>query len=414
MKNIRRYALLILVFVTTGCAREIQDTTFSATREILPNGAVSLHYSNLSDGRNITVRSDLQIGVMDGEPEYIFGDIRGIEAGRDGTIYVLDAQASEVRSFDADGRFIRIVAPKGEGPGEISGANGMIMVSDSILWIQDHAKWRMVGVNPLGIELSTLPMHILSYGYIYSGTVDNSGRFWKSHSQSRTPNTFPPNEGLGTGSAEGYLISFDPQSDTRDSLSLGRTEYRTFVSKTARGGYRHYRIPYDPRVSVHVDPDGGFWQMEDHTYRIARLNARGDTVLVIKVEVDPIPVTRKDRQTYVDALVERSPDQRSAGEAVAALMSEFKPVIKDLVIDDVGRIWVMRLNKDGDLGTEGETPRFDIFDHDGAYQGSVTLDFNIAPYLPIRVRNDRIYALSVDSLGVPSVVRTPPIRLAIR
>lgn len=46
---------------------------------------------------------------MEGAPHEVFGDVRSIEVGLDGRIYVLDGQAVELRAFDADGAFDRIV-----------------------------------------------------------------------------------------------------------------------------------------------------------------------------------------------------------------------------------------------------------------------------------------------------------------
>ena len=98
------------------------------------------------------------MGTGDGDLATVFGDVRGIEAGRYGTIYVLDYQASEVRAFDREGRFLHTVASKGEGPGELTEANGMILIGDTLLWIQDHAKWMMIGVDREGKEVARLTL----------------------------------------------------------------------------------------------------------------------------------------------------------------------------------------------------------------------------------------------------------------
>lgn len=402
MKQFLRITPIILFVTALGCGRSSMSQTDPELREILPNGATLLSYSHLPDNRVTILDHDLLIGVMDGDPEYIFGDVRGIEVGGDGTIYVLDYQASEIRAFDADGRFLRIVAAPGEGPGEISKANGMILVADTVLWIQDHGKMRMIGISPIGTELITVPMPVLSYGPIWNGTVDNSGKIWKPHSRSEAPRTYPPKEGLSVGRGRSYLISYDWRTEVQDSLYLGPSSDRSFVYRS-NGSNTHYGIPFDPSVIIRVDPDGGFWRVETEAYRIARLDARGDTVLVVDVQVEPLAVTEEDRRSYVDALVERSPNRQGAAESIVALMPEYKPVIEDLGVDDLGRLWVKR------SAEEGENPRYDIFERDGAYRGSVILNFNVVPYLPIRVRQNRIYALSQDSLGVPSVMRTGPL-----
>lgn len=55
-------------------------------------------------------------GVLDGELEYLFGQIGSIGVGRDGTIYVLDRQAPDLRAYDAQGTYLMTLGEKGEGP----------------------------------------------------------------------------------------------------------------------------------------------------------------------------------------------------------------------------------------------------------------------------------------------------------
>jgi len=149
-----------------------------------------------------------------------------------------------------------------------------------------------------------------------------------------------------------------------------------------------------------VDPEGGMWRTNTHAYRIARLDERGDTVLVIASDTRPPPLTARDRSEYVESVVERSPDERRVAEEIAALMPETKPVIAGLTVDDQGRLWVRR------VGSSDTSPQFDIFERDGTYRGSVELAFQPAAYTTIRIRYDRLYTVVRDSLDVPFVVRT--------
>ena len=80
---------------------------------------------------------DLTFGSLDGDdPNLIFGDIRGIQAASNGTIYVLDFQATEVRAYDPDGQYLRTIAGPGEGPGEITEANGILLSGDTLVVIE--------------------------------------------------------------------------------------------------------------------------------------------------------------------------------------------------------------------------------------------------------------------------------------
>ena len=89
---------LALVVATTASSCATDSPPGGPTRETLPNGAVLVRYPDLpaidSVGPEVTdVQADLKFGSRDGlDPNFIFGDLRGIQVASDGTIYVLDNQ----------------------------------------------------------------------------------------------------------------------------------------------------------------------------------------------------------------------------------------------------------------------------------------------------------------------------------
>jgi len=138
---------------------------------------------------------------------------------------------------------------------------------------------------------------------------------------------------------------------------------------------------------------------EGDSYRIARLDERGDTVLVIEADVPPSPVTPEDRERFIGPIVERDASMRRATQEMVSLAPEVPPVIDQLIVDDQGLLWVRRFARDDEL------PLYDLFTREGEYVRSVALGFAPSRYLPIRIRDGRIHALVRDSLDVPHVVR---------
>jgi hypothetical protein len=384
-----------------ACVSESRGAPVAAVRDTLPNGTVMVHYPRLPASPPAPLATDLAIGVAEGDPHLMFGDIRGIEASGDGTIYVLDYQTSEIRAYDAQGRYLRTLTRQGSGPGELRRANGIILVGDSALWIQDHGQWMMIAVDLNGEELTRFTMPVLSYGYVWSGIIDHRGRFWKEVIVSDEPRQYPPKDGLTEDHARGYLKSYDPRTETTDSIYVGDLTYRTLIARNNQGGYSYRAVPYTPRRISVVDPAGGFWQVSGTAYRIARLDEQGDTALVIEVAADPIPVTEQDRERASKGVGEESPEQQRLAQQIAGAMPEVKPWITGLVMDDVGRLWAQR------TATDGEPAIYDVFRADGGYVGTVTLSFT--PYFPIRIRHGRVYGAVRDSLDVPSVVRSEPL-----
>ena len=394
----RIVVMMVICLVCTGCNQIVDNSGADVTRTTLENGITLIHYSKLPVEAD-TLAGDLFIGVAEGEDAYMFGDIRGIEADNDGNVYVFDYQATDIRVFDNQGIYLKTIATKGPGPAEITEANGMVLKGDSILWVHDYRQNQIKGFSKHGKLLDAFPPHVRSYGYIFSGVIDDNGLYWKSSSRGNSPRQAQPDEGLLESSGEAVIISLNPKTLLQDTLSMGRFSGASYVAKIDRG-FSFYGIPFrSGNVSV-VHPKGGFWRGINDTYEIVRLNSEGDSLFVIKVEMDTRQVTVEDERTFKEGMIARSPDLGVIAEEIAALMPSHKPLIQDLIVDDEGRLWVQHQSD------AGEPVRYDVFDDNGVFLKSLVLGFGVAPYFPIRHRNGRVYGLNLDSLSVPIVVRS--------
>ena len=391
----------ILATALTSCVAE--SPPGNPTRETLPNGALLVRYPNLpaidSAGPEVTDGAvALRFGSRDGtDPNLTFSDIRGIQADSDGNIYVLDYQAVEVRVFDPDGEHLRTIARRGQGPGEIMEANGILLSGDTLLWMHDHGQYMIIGVDPEGIEVRRFPKPVDEYRGYWSGSFDSRGRYWREVSHRDDAATYS-DEGVNTNVARDYYRSYDLAGGAVDSVFLGTSTSRSY-SYVFAGGTGFLRIPFQSGNLSAVNPSGGFWHAHGATYRITRTGEDGDTLVVIEAGLPVQRVTAADRSSYVEGTVERQPDLRRHAEAVAALMPDVKPILTGLFVDDEGRLWVER-------AAPAEVPAFyDTFSEDGAYLGSVRLTFERGRR--IWVRHGNIYTWVVDEMDIPYVVRAP-------
>ena len=345
---------------------------------------------------------DLRIGTVDGDdPGYIFGDIRGVQGASDGTIYVLDYQAVEVRTFSPDGEYLGTIVRQGEGPGEIREANGILLSGDTLLWIHDHGQWTIIGVDPAGEELRRFDKPVRSYGYIWDGAFDNEGRYWKETRHSDEDEEYrEPEPGQLTGFYRRYQKSYNLSTEAIDSVYLGEGSYRSYM-ETRGGGQTFYSIPFDPSEVTVVSPSGDLWHANTASYRLTRTGEGGDTLVVIEAALPVIPVTSEDRSSYVRRWVDLDPEARRGAEAAAELMPDFKPILESLFLDDEGRLWVER-------ATPSDVPPFyDLFSQDGDYLGSARLAFEPRGSSKVSVQHGNIYTWVVDELDTPFVVRAP-------
>lgn len=377
-----------------GLAASVRDTTAA--------GVPRITHLTLGDQMPDTLRGDLRIGTLDGEAPTVFGDIRGIEAGDDGTIYVVDAQAVELRAFGEDGTFRSVIAGPGEGPGELGATNGLVRSADGTLWVHDHRKMLMQGYSPAGEFLTTSGVPVRSWSYVYSGGVDREGRFWKFDSNSDA-GPRDRRDGLNETTSRSFMTSFDPAGETRDSVYLGDTSSRFWVVNHGNG-QSLLGIPHTAGARPVFDPLGGFWAVDAPEYRVIHVDAEGDTVRVLRGELPPIPVTEADRDAYTAVFAERSPEMGRAVQELWEHVPAEKPRAAGVFLDDQGRVWVRR----GTAGdAEAEQPVYDVYRADGDWLATLTTDF--VPWTPLNpvVRNGFFYAVEKDELEVARVVRAP-------
>ena len=402
----RLFRVLALI-ATVGIASCTTDASAgNPTRETLPNGATLVRYPGLpaihSVGPEVTeVHVDLQFGSVEGDDlNYVFGDIRGVQAASDGTIYVLDNQALEVRVYSSEGDYLRTIMRRGEGPGEILRSNGFILSGDTLLWVHETTRYVVIGVDPYGEELLRFDAPLRARGYFWDAAFDDLGRYWRSTSVCDDED-LDPEPGLLEGSCRLYYVSYDLAIEAIDSVYLGDGTYRSFMARMPDDGRWFHAVPFQSSRPTLLNPSGGFWDANKGYYRLTRTGEGGDTLMVIEASLPPIPVTAEDRAAFVQARVERRPEMRSAVEEVAALMPDFKPILEDFFVDDEERLWVQRSTPLGALRF------YDLFSGDGNYLGSIRFAFQPAPHSPLWVQHGHIYALVLDELDVQYVVRAP-------
>ena len=385
-------------FVLLACTAGDDDTAM--TRSTLPDGTPVIHYASLDHVPEDTVRPDVRIGSADGDPALTFADIRGVEAGPDGTLYVLDYQASEIRTFSPDGEHLATVTQRGQGPAELMRANGMVFGPDGTLWVQDHGQRSILGLDPAGGERARMPMIVSGYGFLWDVTVDSAGAFrqpW-SHSAER-PNT-SPETGLQQGVIHHFHKSYDPATEAYDSIYLGPAEVQSYVVTTANG-YSVMSVPFAPARLSAADRSGRIWTGTSDGYRLTRMDASADTSLVLEVAAEGPPITGSEREEWLTRMDNFGPDADRLKAELGGMFPERKPVLEQLATDDDNRLWVRRA-----VG-EGELPRYDVFSADGEIEATVRFPGDMWPWLPPRIRDGRVYFVATDSLGVPYVVGAP-------
>lgn len=396
VRNLRNLILLpvALLALSSGCADSSRrGAVWDGTIDTLPSGQVAvtnppepLRDAGAEEGWTVT--EDLRIGTLDDPGPYEFGQVTALDVDALGRIWVLEAQAKEIRVFDAEGRHVRTVGRAGGGPGEFGGPAHAAFGPAGRLWVPDPQNNRISIIDTAGAFVAS---HRIEGGFFmtpWPGGFDDSGRYYLP-----VPRMGEDGFGIGVVRYEATESGLTPL----DTLSVPQDpeEREHFELTSGDGGMRLMSaIPFAPGFRSFLSPRGTMWGLLTGEFRMFELDANGDTLRTISTPYDPLPVTAADRQAARESL---NWFTEQGGKIDLSRIPDTKPAAESLFVDDEGRIWVDRLTEN----PEGQ--EYDLFDAEGRFLGRVSLP---VPVPRVRlVRDGFLYGVTQDELGVPYVVR---------
>jgi hypothetical protein len=347
----------------------------------------------------------LRIGETEGNPEYQFGQVGMIGVGSDGSMYVIDAQAQQVRVFSPDGEFLRTIGRPGAGPGEIGANAAFVLVgAGDTIFVPDLTNRRINRYTPDGTPVSSVPIEI-EKGLPMVFRATPSGKIVVQIRSLSLPDRPAPDtldrivRLKSDGSVGDTLLQF-PSGGT---LNLG-------------GATPEINL-YAPEPAWDVTDDLHIVYGVNDVYRIGFYGADGVLQRVITKPFEREPVSQNDRDAIMNAITRAWTDAGVPPSLLPQLRSfvhfgEYIPAFASLQVGPRGTLWVQHLktaagltpeqleqfNPQEDLGA----PDWDVFDADGRFLGVVTMPERFQPRL---FKGDVIYGVWRNELDVQFVTR---------
>jgi hypothetical protein len=323
---------------------------------------------------------DLFIGQTDGDPEYLFGDVRSVAVDDEGRVYVGDRIGATIRAYDASGQYLGQIAREGEGPGEIIGWPADLLPGrDGSLTVRDAQRITVFAPRePGGLPDSVAAIWRLSG---YGNLSATRSRAAESGAYLYPDNLFRDDElprffylPFRDGTAIGDTLEVPPYA----SLAGRRRAYYRISQSSGRllDGLSH--VPFAPLATWDATRRGTILSSDGADCRLIETNLTGDTVRVIAgPDVGPRPIPPSERDDSLRALSARIDtlpvpldEVRGLGEGVAQRrLPPSLPCIVGIHVATDGSIWVERWPDEG----QGQSRFFEVLDGDGEVRGHLAL-----------------------------------------
>ena len=399
--------IIVLSLSTVACGADapVPDSQADVVIDTIGDTVVVRTLAGSVWGGDATLEPEVSIGELDGPEEYLFGSVSSIAVDDDHNVYVLDGQADQILQYDALGDYVRTVARRGEGPGELDRADQVAFLPDGRLVVTDPRNRRVQLLGPEAGDREEWPLQD-SHPYGSHGLwTDTAGRTYTFHVDATATGMDAMLDGVvivrgpdGThlDTLPGPASDFDPPMLTASSKPRG---------PTGATGHRTEPVPFSPAAVWAGHPHGGILKGISSDYRIDLL--LGDRVLRIERAFDPIPVPPAERDHYRDSIMDMmlwmDPDWEWNGPPIP----ESKPVFRRLHSGKDGRIWVElspELRSASDISL-GERIRYDVFEAGGTYLGAVDAPADFRAAINPVFDGDYVWAVTRDELDVQRVVR---------
>jgi len=309
-------------------------------------------------GEALTFIEELTIPTSGPRDLYLISEIRNTTLDDEGRIYVLDGKSSDIKVFDAAGKYIRTIGRKGQGPGELHLPSQLSInrTSNELCVVQSSRRISFFSLDgPFLRNLTTSTI----WGLM--GKVDSAGNIVLT-------------EGLVTPPDPSYALKkFDAKMD--------------FIAELAR-------TPANKPTAFDAFFPAARWTIDDQdnviygypkTYELLVFSAQNKLVRKIQKEHDPIKVT--------DAEV--AEEKKDLPEGITPAFSKFHPAFRNILADDEGRIYVQTWRKD----PNGQCVFYDLFDKEGRYLAVLTLKERAM------IRKGKLYSVEEDEDGYQTIKR---------
>jgi len=307
----------------------------------------------------IVFNEELSIGEVEGDENYMFGTIIYFNTDKDGNFYVSDSDNNRILKYNPQGKYLLTIGRKGQGPGEFQSLSVPRFDKDDNLYVADSVNNRISFFDKNGKYLKQIQMqeryidlYINSKGFIVANK-------WI---MSQEANVSKQIYIYGLFDDKFNLMAELYKDEIEMALPTGRDESAMVEFLAKAFGMMAFR----PYVRLILANNDLIYLGYSGKYEINLYSPGGKIIKKISRDYDPIPVSEKDKGSFVKMAIEgfaapvfTEDMKKKASQKIK--YPKYKPAYQSFTLMENGWLAVIVDS------LEGEYTLFDIFDQDGRY-----------------------------------------------
>lgn len=356
-------------------------------------------------GRAWTIAAQPLVNIGSGEDSlHELSTVMGAVRLSDGSIAVANMGSSNIRIYDPQGRFVRAIGRRGQGPGEFRQVMGVARrPGDTLVVIDSREEFEYFTADGRFVRGLRSPSH--RDGFVMSGFhLFDDGSFARTswpQGHNRTEDRW----------LDSLVVVHVTPADT-----LGRIVSRHPAIEYTRKPAFPGALPVQYGPAGFIVPDGdGYYVAYAERYEIRRHRLDGALERVIRAPWTRVPVRASDREAYRQFLVGLGAegggrtDPRLAAQRLrlleATVFARHLPAYQQLIVDRERNLWVSeaeveRYTTQGFSTVPSGPTAWRVFDRQGVWLGTVVMP---ARFRPMEIGREYVLGLWRDADDVEHV-----------
>ncbi len=346
--------IIIIILVLLGCNSSKENFT-----EEIKDGITFIRNKRIPVS-DIRLEAELVIGDEDKEEE-IFSQISDIKEDKNGNIYIVDRKNHEIKVFSYEGRYIRTIGNKGEGPGEFNEPENIGFIDDKIL-VSDTQNQRFQIFDFNG-------------NFIESKKLEND----KPESFAISSNNRIFNKSIS------FSFSFDEE---KSENFLFRIYDRDFKKTNEFGAVKEFKDPFETYI---MNRSSFVLDSQDRVIVNYHIENR------IAIYENQKLISQIERELF---FTPKKPDIKSTGSNDSySFNANYEPVSYDLAVDTNDNIYILTVYKIKPEEEHNYSPIIEVFEKSGVLKQVVPVPEMAATKIYINKEN-KIYLVDSNEMKV--------------